>query len=147
MKFLKSESGTSIIEFAIVLPMLALLAVGTIDVGRWAYYSIVAANAARAGAQYGAQDLGHAADSSGITNAVNSESAQAVTWSVNPVPMCSVSGGSPATCSSSGGSKAPQNTIYYLKVQVTGTFSPLLHYPGFNQIPVSGSAMVRVVSQ
>jgi Flp pilus assembly protein TadG len=147
MRFLKSELGASLIEFAIVLPILALLAVGIIDVGRWAYYSIVAASSARAGAQYGAQDATHASDSTGMTAAVNAESGQAVTWNtVNATEVCSVSGGALGPCTS-GANNAPQNTTYYVKVQVSGTFSPLIAYPGFSSLPVSGSAIIRVIAQ
>lgn len=145
MRFLKSESGASVIEFAIVLPILALIAVGIIDVGRWAYYGIVAANSARAGAQYGAQDPTHAVDTTGMTAAVNSESGNAVTWNhINASEMCSVSGGSLSPCT---GSQSPLNTTYYVKVQVSGTFSPLIQYPGFNSLPVSGSSVIRVTAQ
>lgn len=144
MKFLKSEAGASIIEFAIVLPILALLAVGIIDLGRWAYYGIVAANSARAGAQYGAQDANHASDSTGMTAAVNAESGNAVTWNtIDATEVCSVSGGALSPCTGN----APLNTTYYVKVQVSGTFSPLVHYPGFSSLPVNGSAIIRVVAQ
>lgn len=146
MRFLKSESGTSLIEFAIVLPMLVLLVIGVIDVGRWTYYGIVAANAARSGAQYGAQDLGHAKDTAGMQNAVAQDSPN-VTWTnVNANYLCSVNGGALAQCTTSG-SQAPQNTTYYVQVQVNGTFSPLIHYPGFSSIPVSGSSTIRLVNQ
>lgn len=148
MRFLKSEAGASIIEFAIVLPILALLLVGIIDLGRWAYYSVVAANSARAGAQYGAQDATHASDTTGMTAAVNAESGQAVTWNtINATEQCSVSGGALANCSS-GSTNPPTNTTYYVKVQVSGTFSPLIRYPGFtNGLQVSGSSILRVVAQ
>jgi Flp pilus assembly protein TadG len=145
MRFLKSESGTSLIEFAIVLPMLVLLVIGIIDVGRWASYGIVAANAARAGAQYGSQDLAHAANGTGIANAVAADSPN-VTWTVHSNYLCSVSGGTPTQCVASG-SSAPQNTIYYVQVQVSATFNPMIHYPGFSAIPISGSSTMRLVNQ
>ena len=43
----RCESGTSLVEFAIVLPFLALLLIGLIDFGRYTYDAVLAANAAR----------------------------------------------------------------------------------------------------
>ncbi len=43
---------------------------------------------------------------------------------------------------------APAKTTSYVKVQVTGTFKPLITYVGLpSSLPVTGSAMMRVVSQ
>lgn len=46
--------GTAAVEFAIALPVLMLLAVGTIDFGRIPHFHQVVANAARTGAETGA---------------------------------------------------------------------------------------------
>ncbi len=52
MKRMKQERGQSIVEFAIVLPLLVLLLMGVADVGR-AYYILVSLNdAASEGATY-----------------------------------------------------------------------------------------------
>src|SRR3954464_5096132 len=47
------RSRTGATEFAIVLPMLMLLALGGADFGRIAFYSEVVSNAARVGAEVG----------------------------------------------------------------------------------------------
>ena len=65
----RGERGTSLLEFALVLPILLLLLLGVIEIGRYAEMSIQVASAARAGAQYGAQNLATAADSPGIQTA------------------------------------------------------------------------------
>ncbi|HEY6326355.1 MAG TPA: TadE/TadG family type IV pilus assembly protein [Candidatus Cybelea sp.] len=141
-------SGTSLVEFAIVLPVMLFLLVGLIEVGRYAYYGILAANAARAGVQYGAQDTGRAIDTAGITNAARIDGQNLSTWTVTTKHLCSFSGGAPAPCSVSSGSSPPSNTIYYVAVQVSGTYKSLLNYPGIpTNVPVSGSAMMRVVYQ
>jgi len=59
LRFLRSDRGTSLVEFAIVLPVLMFLLVGLSEFGRFGYYAILAANAARAGVQYGAQKYEH----------------------------------------------------------------------------------------
>ncbi|MGA8475622.1 MAG: TadE/TadG family type IV pilus assembly protein [Candidatus Cybelea sp.] len=148
LRFLRSDKGTSLIEFAIVLPVLMFLLVGLIEFGRFGYDSILAANAARAGVQYGAQDTSTAIDSQGIINAATADGQHLSSWTVTPNHLCSVSGGTPQACSVATGSGPPTNTTYYVQVQVTGTFHPMLNYPGIPaNVPVSGSAIMRVVSQ
>jgi hypothetical protein len=40
------------------------------------------------------------------------------------------------------------DTIYYVQVQVSGTFNTLLNYPGIpDPVPISGSATMRVATQ
>jgi Flp pilus assembly protein TadG len=51
-KWSKSERGQSMVEFALVLPILLLLLCGIIDFG-WLYYNqVMLSNAAREGARY-----------------------------------------------------------------------------------------------
>ena len=47
------RAGTAATEFAIVLPMLMLFALGGADFGRIAFYSEIVSNAARVGAEVG----------------------------------------------------------------------------------------------
>src|ERR1700730_16367545 len=63
------ERGQSLVELPVVVPLLLLLLVGIIEIGRFAFYSILVSNAARAGAQYGAQSLATAGDTTGISTA------------------------------------------------------------------------------
>src|ERR1700722_20110045 len=60
------QSGQSLLEVAMLIPLLLTLLFGAIDLGVYAYTSIVVGNAAQAGASYGAQGLVFAADSNGI---------------------------------------------------------------------------------
>ena|SRR5437773_2536310 len=57
-----TEAGAALVELAVAFPLLALLIVGTTDFARAFYTGIELINAARAAAQYGAQDLSHSAD-------------------------------------------------------------------------------------
>jgi Flp pilus assembly protein TadG len=121
------------LEFALVAPVLIFLLIGLIEVGRYTYFGILAANAARAGVQYGAQDLYTAQDKTGMTNAALGDGQNLSNGAL--VVSCGLS--SPAA-----------GTVYYVKVTVTGTFKSLLNYPGIpTNVPVSGSAMMRVISQ
>ena len=54
--FRRSESGGAAVELAVVLPFLLLIVAGVVDYGRAYYTATTVANAARAGAEYGARD-------------------------------------------------------------------------------------------
>jgi hypothetical protein len=60
------KNGQSLVEMALLLPVLLLLSVVTIDMGRGVYYYSAIYNAAREGARYGIIDPN---DISGIKNA------------------------------------------------------------------------------
>ncbi len=147
----REESGASLVEFALVAPVLILLLVGMIEIGRFAYYAILAANAARAGVAYGAQNVQTALDTTGIKNAVIADGQSLANWSaanaITVKQLCSVNGGTPTLCVT-GSSGPAAGTVYYVSVQVTGTFKSLLSYPGLPpSLPVSGNAIMRVASQ
>jgi Flp pilus assembly protein TadG len=149
----RSDSGASLIEFAIIAPVMVFLLIGLIEIGRYAFFAILAANAARAGAQYGSQNLVTAYDTGGITDAALQDGQSLANWTasgggVTVNQLCALDGGTPAACSTPWGSSPPQNTIYYVQVQITGVFNPLLNYPGIpKNIPISGSSTMRVALQ
>ena len=149
----RAESGASLVEFAVFAPLFAFLLVGLIEIGRFMFFSILAANAARAGAQYGAQDLTTAYDTNGITSAAAQDGQNLSNWTapgggITVQQLCAVNGAAPAPCATSGNAGPPQNTIYYVRVQVTGVFQTLLNYPGIpNNVPISGGSMMRVITQ
>ena len=146
----RSQAGTSLVEFALVAPLLIFLMIGLIEVGRYTYFGILAANAARAGVQYGAQNVTTATDITGMQNAAVADAQNLPNWTaagggISAQYLCSTNGAVAGVC----GSGTPAaGTVYYVKVKVTGTFRSLLNYPGIpNNIPISGSAMMRVVGQ
>ena len=118
-RLFRSDKGTSMIEFAILAPVFVLLLMGIIEVGRYTYFGILAANAARAGVQYGAQNTTTAAQTNAIRAAALQDGQNLSTWAITPTTLCSVNGATPtaAACSGVG---VPVNTIYYVQVQVAG---------------------------
>ncbi len=66
----RDEHGQSMVEFALILPVLILLVAGIFDLGRAFYATITITNAAREGARYGTlnPDYGQ-----GICNATTAE--------------------------------------------------------------------------
>ena len=139
---LGTERGQSLVELALVLPILLLLMVGTIEIGRFAYYAILVSNAARAGAQYGAQSLTTSADTAGIQTAARNDGLATLT--VTPTQLCGCTatalGGCPA-----GGFCA--NPLVYVEVTTSGTFASLFSYPGLPRNLTLTSTIKMRVSQ
>ena len=67
------ESGQTLLELAFLVPILLLLLVGVIEVGRYAYLGILIGNAARAGAEFGMQGHGEAANDTSIIAAATND--------------------------------------------------------------------------
>jgi Flp pilus assembly protein TadG len=140
-----TQSGQALLEVALVTPLLLLLAVGIIEIGRYAYYSILVADAARAGAQYGAQNLATAADSAGIRAAAENDGQNLAALNVTVQHECgctgsSIGGGCPATSCAS-----PNHALVYVKVTVSGKFNSLFKYPGIpSSITCDSTELMRV---
>ena len=159
------QRGQSLLEFAFALPVLLALVVGIVEVGRFAYISIIVGNAARAGAAYGAQHPTNSADSAGSTNAAkkdynanasgsgsNGQASSSLT--VSPSTACGCDSGGTLTpepsCdinvySAAGTCSAGAHWVITLTVTASGTYTPLFHYPGIsNSFAVSNTAKMRV---
>jgi Flp pilus assembly protein TadG len=127
------ECGQSLIELAFVIPLLLLLLVGIIEIGRFAFYSIVVANAARAGAQYGAQSLATAADTTGISTAVTDDATGITapnTLGVRSAQTCGCSAATLGPCGALPICVKPEHPLVYVQVTAIGSFESLFNYPG-----------------
>lgn len=143
----RSETGASLVEFAILAPVMIFLLVGLVDVGRFTYYSILAANAARAGAAFGAQNITTINNTTSISAAALADGQSLSNWQTTSQCLASVNGGALGACPS-GSSTVQSGTVYYVQVSTSGTFNTLVKYPGLaNSVKVSGSATMRVASQ
>jgi Flp pilus assembly protein TadG len=140
----RSDRGASAVELALALPLLAVVLLGTIDFGRLFYHAMAVTHAARAGAQYGSQSVGRAADHPGMQNAATTAagdlgggfSATATHFCTCYVPTTETSIGCTATC-------AGERRVY---TQVTGTatFSTLVNYPGIPaSVPITRIVQMR----
>lgn len=156
------QRGQSLLEMAFVVPVLLALVVGMIEVGRFAYISIVVGNAARAGAAYGAQHPTNSADTSGISNAAQKDFNSATsgtpsngqsTLNVSSSYTCGCDSGGTVTsqvCNintnpNAGTCSSGAHWVITLTVTASGTYSPLFHYPGLsNSFSVSNTAKMRV---
>lgn len=147
----RCDRGTSALEFALMAPVFIFMLVGIIEIGRYTYYAILAAHAARAGVQYAAQNLETASDAAAsgpnTSNAAVVDGQQLANWKVTSKVVCTVNNVA-APCPANNTSSVSPSNFYYVQVQVTGTFNSLLKYPGIpQQIPVSGTAIMRVGNQ
>jgi Flp pilus assembly protein TadG len=134
------------VELALVLPILLLLLVGVIEIGRFSYYSILVSNAARAGAQYGAQGLATAADQNGMETAATNDGESIAPLSATAKRTCGCTGTlaglsdtCPATCT------LPNHALVYVEVTARGTFNSMFNYPGLpTTIDLSSTEKMRV---
>jgi Flp pilus assembly protein TadG len=123
------EDGGALFETALALPLLSLALLGAAEFGLADYASIEVSNAAKAGAQYGAQSRSNAADTVGIQLAATQDAPNIALGSVNVArsTICSDStatAGSPPVCMSG----AAVELILTVKTQAA--FNPVVHIPG-----------------
>ncbi|MBI4320035.1 MAG: pilus assembly protein [Chloroflexi bacterium] len=111
-----SRSGQSLVEMALLLPMVLLILTGTVDLGRLAYANVSISNAAYVGAQYGSASPDYALDTSGIQNRVIAET----------TTLHGMTGSNPSVMSTSG-TDAYGNQ--YVSVSVAFNFAPVVSYP------------------
>ena len=146
-----TQNGQSVIEFAIALPMLLLLALGVIEIGRYAYASILVGNAARAGAAYGAQNPNTAGRPNNIITAAQNDFQN----SGQPVSNLTVTSSFVCTCDNAGTMSpidcttgiCPSGTdkLSNLQVTATGTFTSLFSFPGLPaSLTITRTAIIRI---
>jgi Flp pilus assembly protein TadG len=154
------QSGQALIEFAFVLPLLLLLLLGVIEIGRYAYIAILVGNAARAGADFGAQS--NTLDTAGIRKAAQYDFAGSTNGTPGPTNgqaysnltvvsshSCGCDSGGTITsfaCSTDPDScPAGSHWIVFISVTASGTFNGLFNYPGIpRQLVISRTAIIPV---
>jgi Flp pilus assembly protein TadG len=153
----RSQSGQSLVELALLTPLLLLLLIGTVEMGRYAYIDILVANAARAGAAYGAESLPQSNDPNGIQAAVfndfQNNGISTALLTVTPATTCGCDNG--GTITSAGCNNPPNATagkctsghwIVIVSVRVRGTFPAMFNFPGIpTPLTMSHTASQRVV--
>jgi Flp pilus assembly protein TadG len=154
------QRGQALVELAFVLPMLLVLVLGVIEVGRYAYIAILVGNAARAATAYGAQSLPQSADTNGITAAAVADfqsNGQDPTLlkvpAANQATSCGCDNGGtvtsfncdPKVYAAAGTCPAGGHWVVTLSVTANGTFGSLFNYPGIpSSITVSRASSMRV---
>jgi Flp pilus assembly protein TadG len=131
------------VELAVVLPVLILLAIGVMDYGRVYFTSIAVANAARAGAEWGAQGTAFYTDDAKIQSFAQLDGAEAAPITITSNHVCKC-GGTAVTCAGttcSGGYGVP---IVLVEVTASKTLALLIKYPGLpTTITITRTATFR----
>ena len=146
----RSQSGAALVEFALVTPLLMLILMGLVEIGRFAYFSILVGNAAHAGAFYGSQTITTAGDSTGMQNAVLNDGQNVTGLQASPAPTTFIqcwNGATTAAPSASGAcTTSGYHAVEYVQVSATGQFSALINWPGIpQQMNLTRSAVMRVL--
>lgn len=135
------ESGQALVELALTTPLLILLLLGAVEFGRVAFTAIELSNAAKAAAQYGAQNLLTATDQPGM-QAVAQADASALTAGTVTVSVdantCSCSSPDTATApfacrtATSTSCPSPSSLVQTITVTASAPFNPGIWVPGFS---------------
>jgi len=155
---LRSQAGQAMLELALLLPMLLLLTMGVIEMGRYMYIYILVGNAARAGAAYGAQSLAQSSDTADIQTAAqndyqnNGQAAGSLTVTSSTSCGCETAGGmppaapaAPGSCAATAATVCTAHWVVTVSVTASGAFNSLFNYPGIpKSINVSNTATLAV---
>ena len=161
---LKSERGSSLVETALVTIFVLLpLLLGAIDFGRAYYVSIEIANAAKAGAQYGAQNMVAMQDNSHIVSMTQNEAPDVSTTCGAGKNACWVSGypqaqwGCECSTNSTAAGRTPNSSactcpsghpVEYVLVTTKVTYTPMFNIFGkFPPITLNSQAVMRYALQ
>jgi len=126
----KSDRGASLIELALVCPLLFLLLFGAIDFGRAYYVYLELTSAAHAGAEYGSL---YPSDSTGIVAAASQSAPNVPNLNVlTPVWGCECSDGTSysASCTTaptcSANSTRGSNLVYRVQVTTSAVYTTVI---------------------
>jgi PKD repeat protein len=137
-------AGQALVEFALVLPVFVLLVVMAVDFGRLYYSHIQITNAAREGANYGAQ---HPAETAKITaRALAETSSQGQKGENAPTvtTTCANQAGAAIACTAASGGTGPGNTLTVAVREQFTFITPLVNNFFNNNLVMSSSATSTV---
>ena len=130
------------VELAVVLPVLVLIAIGVMDYGRVYFTSVAVSNAARAGAEWGISQPGNQTKFPEIEAFAKLDGAETggITATAQRICKC---GGTTVSCSTTcGGYGVPR---VYVEVTASKSVAMILNYPGLpSTITISRTATFRL---
>jgi hypothetical protein len=144
-KTLLCEAGSSLVELALLLPVLFLLLLGVVDFGRAYYLAIEVSQAAHTAALYGSQNP---ADTTGMQNAAVADAPDVPNFTTSSVTAtfgCECADGSlPVPGCTTNPSCGTSNVVDYVQVNTSASYSALFPYPGIpSTLTLRGSARMR----
>lgn len=140
----RSDSGSSLIELALMMPIFSIILIGSAEFARLAYASIEVTNAARAGAQYGGQTHGTAADSTGMQNVAAAAGPNVTNMQATAATYCTCSDGTSITCTDAG-TTCNARITEYVQVNTSASITSIFRIPGLpSTYTLTGVAVQRV---
>jgi Flp pilus assembly protein TadG len=157
----RDDSGQALIELALSLPLLFLILLGAVELGRLAFAAIEVSNAAKAAAQYATYGGAYSAtsasgfDEAGMLTAAQADAADLSSVSFAsgyPIMTCRCSGAGTANCGGgnippSGCAPPASNVVVTVTVKTQTSFDPLIFIPGWTHgaITLYGWAQQQVM--
>lgn len=129
------------VELAVILPVLILFAVGVMDYGRVFFRSIMVANAARAGAEWGAYDVTYSSNQPQVQSFSKLDAQEITGLQVSSQQVCRCNDtvvNCATTCTGYGPARV------YVEVTAIDSVTMLLKYPGLpSKVGISRTATFR----
>ena len=151
-RLFRETHGSSFVELGLVMPLFLVIFAAGVEIAQLSYFAIEAADAAKAGATYGAQSSGTAGSTSAIQTAAYNNAPRLTSMgalTVNPSIACQcASGTSFATIDCSKAATAcvsPSRTVKYVQVDTSAAVPSICRFPGLpSQFTVRGLAVMRI---
>ncbi len=143
-RFWSSTDGGATVELAVMIPVIALLGVGSFDFGRLALEKMAANSAARAGAQFGTLDFATAGNINGIVQAARDDAGDANNeLDVTARMFCFCPGQGELVCTATCADDS--FSMMYVEVTVADDYDLLMDYPGIaSPYPIQSTVRMRV---
>jgi Flp pilus assembly protein TadG len=164
---LRDNRGAALVELALTTPLFLLLTMGSLEIGRIAYFAIEVVNAARAGATYGSVNINNAGATSNVQQAAKNDApdvSDLIVVSQGNACVCetmNTSTGTPSFSPSSGttscssstittctaeSSTSVQSVIEYVTVSTQANVDPMIHVPGLpTSYTLNGYSAMRIL--
>jgi Flp pilus assembly protein TadG len=144
-RFLRTEAAQSLAEFALLTPILFVMLIGAVDIGRYTHFRMLLGNSAHAGAEYGSLNVSTVLDSTGISSAATNDAPTITGIAVTPGYGCTCADGTGTTTVCTTTMCSSSHRILYVTVVAKATFKPLFNYPFIgSSIPVTQTATQQV---
>ena len=141
LRFVTESGGMSVLETALLLPMLVLMLMGAVDFGRGYYAAIEVASSAEAGALYGIQN---SSDTAGMVKAAQLDAPDFTQLTATALYGCECSDGSSVTPACGTAPTCTYNVVNYVEVDTVLSYTPILPYPGIpSPIRLTGTSRLR----
>lgn len=137
--------GQSLVELALVLPLLLLMLLGAVEFGQLGLTAITVSNAAHAGTIWAQQ---HPSDFAGMQTAAVNDGSAISSWATitaTATGVCTCSNGTVITCSTTSSCASPAYVENYNQIQTQATVEPILTIPGLpRSYTLNGYAIMKV---